>query len=89
MEESAAREERRRQEQVLGTSSSWDLAVRRLEKSVEGVSRTFKEGTGMLAVVPLTALKVAEEKSYCTYRLDREGRLEDGSESESNKSRED
>ena len=61
LEESAAREERRRQEQVLGTSSSWDLAVRRLEKSVEGVSRTFKEGNGMLAVAPLTALKAAEE----------------------------
>ena len=60
--ESAAREERRRQEQVIGASASWDSVVRRLGNSVNGVSEAFKEGNGMLATASLNSLSAAEEK---------------------------
>jgi len=59
--ESASREARRRQEQVIGTSASWDLIVRRLENSVKAVSEAYKEGDGLLATASLNSLRSAEE----------------------------
>ena len=59
--ESASREERRRQEQVIGASASWDFVVRRLENSVKSVSEAYKEGNGMLAAASLNSLRSAEE----------------------------
>ena len=59
--ESASREERRRQEQVIGASASWDLVVRRLENSVKSVAEAYKEGNGMLAAASLNSLRAAEE----------------------------
>jgi len=59
--ESASREERRRQEQVIGASASWDLVVRRLENSVRSVAEAYKKGNGMLAAASLNSLRAAEE----------------------------
>merc|ERR1719430_2396092 len=59
--ESASREERRRQEQVIGASASWDVVVRRLENSVKSVAEAYKEGNGMLAAASLNSLRAAEE----------------------------
>ena len=59
--ESSSREERRRQEQVIGASASWDSVVRRLENSVKGIAEAYKEGDSMLATASLNSLRASEE----------------------------